>query len=114
MQGFVTDTMAVILKLENRRMPQAAKAIFLKAESKEVKRYVPGIVLAEIGYLAEKGRIDIKLQQVWDVIRNAFEINDIPELHDRLVAASGRNPDCPIVTNDPKIIASKFVTTLWG
>ncbi len=54
MDGFIADTMAVILWLEKRTMPQNVKTLFAKAEKNEVKLYVPAMVLAEIGYLSEK------------------------------------------------------------
>ena len=108
-------------------MPQKAKNIFIQAEKNEIKLYVPALVIMEIGYLSEKGRIDVTLSEVTDylakhnievhvtdvtLIKNAFEITDIPELHDRLIAASGKVHGFPVITNDPKIIASKFVATL--
>lgn len=36
-------------------------------------------------------------------------IDDIPELHYRLIAATARYLDAPIITNDPVIRKSKFV-----
>ena len=129
MNGFVTDTMAIILWMEKRKMPQKAKTLFIKAENNELKVLVPTMVLAKIGYLSEKKRIYIILPEVItyltkykiathaidiELISNAFEINDIPELHDRLIAASGRVTGYPVITNDPKIIASKFVLTVWN
>jgi predicted nucleic acid-binding protein len=128
MTGFIADTMAVILWMEKRKMPQKSKMLFSKAEKNEVNLYVPAMVLAEIGYLSEKKKIEITLSDTIaylnkynilihaidvDVIKSAFEIIDIPELHDRLIAASGKVLGYPIVTNDPKIIASKFVSTVW-
>ena len=87
------------------------------------------MVLVEVSYLSEKNKIEISLQTVLsycsnyenifiqnldtDLIKSAFEINDIPELHDRLIPASGKNLNAPIITNDPKIISSKFVSTVW-
>jgi predicted nucleic acid-binding protein len=128
MAGFIADTMAVILWMEKRKMPQKAKTLFINAEKNEVRLYVPAMVLAEIGYLSEKKKIEVTLPDTIaylnkhnvlihaidvDVIRSAFEITDIPELHDRLIAASGKVHGYPIITNDPKIIASKFVSTVW-
>ncbi|WP_164490090.1 hypothetical protein [Runella sp. SP2] len=46
-------------------------------------------------------------------IKSAFEITDIPELHDRLIAGVGRFLQLEVLTNDPKIINSAFVRTLW-
>ena len=39
-------------------------------------------------------------------------INDIPELHDRLIAATARYLDLPLITNDPIIRDSSFVEVL--
>ena len=86
------------------------------------------MVIVEIGYLSEKSRIEVGVNDVIAfadkhnahvhvinvaLIKNAFEIIDIPELHDRMIAATGRVNNCPVITNDPKIISSKFVTTIW-
>jgi PIN domain nuclease of toxin-antitoxin system len=129
MDEFITDTMAIVLWLEKRKMPQKSKTIFINAKKNEVRLYVPAMVLIEIGYLSEKKKIDITLQGVFsylknnknfsihnldtEIIRKTFEIIDIPELHDRIIAASGIVLKCPIITNDPKIIASTSVATIW-
>ncbi len=47
-----------------------------------------------------------------EILKTASEITDIPELHDRLIAATARYLDIPLITNDPVIRASKFVDTL--
>jgi hypothetical protein len=44
-----------------------------------------------------------------EIIASAFEITDIPELHDRLVAGTARYLNVPLLTNDPDILGSKFV-----
>jgi len=44
-----------------------------------------------------------------EVIKAAFEIKDIPELHDRLIAGTARYLDLPLITNDPVILNSSFV-----
>jgi PIN domain nuclease of toxin-antitoxin system len=91
--------------------------------------------LAEIGYLHEKGRISLSVADVQRyatrfagvrllpldaaVVATAFGIQDIPELHDRLIAATARrealwrNAEVPVITNDPHISASRFVTAVW-
>ncbi|MFH1624979.1 MAG: hypothetical protein ABID54_07465, partial [Pseudomonadota bacterium] len=47
-----------------------------------------------------------------EILKTASEIDDIPELHDRLIAATARYLDIPIITNDPLIKKSRFVKTL--
>ncbi len=39
-------------------------------------------------------------------------IEDIPELHDRLIAATACYLDLPLITNDPVIRDSRFVNVL--
>lgn len=127
---YVADTMALVLRMEKRRMPPRARAIFEQAEQQLATIHVPGMVMAEIGYLAEKERIDTSLDDVkaylkqfesvlefplhLEVVQRAFEISDVPELHDRLVAGTARLLDCEVITNDPKITASAFVRAVWS
>jgi predicted nucleic acid-binding protein len=44
------DTMALVLRLERRRLPQGVKAVFEDAENDNAGIFIPAIVLAEIGY----------------------------------------------------------------
>lgn len=47
------------------------------------------------------------------IVVRAFEISDIPELHDRIIAAIAIHRNALLITNDPVIAASKFLKTLW-
>ena len=126
---YVADTMAVILRLEKRRVSMQVKEVFVRAEAGHVELFIPAMVLAEIGYLSEKKRIDTSVEiamsyaEKWDTISmepitaqivvRAFEINDIPELHDRIIAATAIHRNALLITNDPVIATSKFLKTLW-
>ena len=126
---FVTDTMGLVLRIEQRRLPPAIKAIFDTVESGNATVYVPTMVFAEILYLAEKQRISVSLRAVAEhlkkfqhyqeypmslaVIQAAALITDIPELHDRLIAGTARLLHLELMTNDPTIQASTFVRTVW-
>ena len=126
---FVTDTMGLVLRIERRKSGAVARSIFDSAEQGKATVYIPALVFAEILYLSEKKRIFISLTEVADylarfpsyqeyamslaVIQTAAEINDIPELHDRLIAATARLANLPLITNDHIIQASAFVSTVW-
>jgi predicted nucleic acid-binding protein len=87
------------------------------------------MAFAEVLYLSERGRISTSLQEVTDylhkypnykeypmtlaVIQTAGEIIDVPELHDRLIAATARLLDLELLTNDGDIQGSSFVRTVW-
>ena len=129
MNSYVTDTMALILVLENRKMPKKVKAIYEEAFKGTVKILIPSIVLAELAYLSEKKRIDTNTSEVkkllnsYDaitefplslrIIETAFEINDVPELHDRLIAGTAKEINAPLLTNDPDINNSSYVKSIW-
>ena len=126
---YVTDTMALVLRVERRRMGANAASVFDAVETGAAVIYVPAMVLAEILYLAEKRRISASLSTVADymrkypackeysmtfsVVESAGQITDIPELHDRLIAATARFLELELITNDPVIATSQFVRTRW-
>ncbi len=105
--SYITDTMALVLRLERRKMGSEAKAIYEDAEKGNVKVIIPVMVLAEIGYLSEKNKIDTNLNEIKDycqkypdfqtdpitdeIIFKSFEIDDIPELHDRIIAGTAHS-----------------------
>ncbi|MFQ5824075.1 MAG: PIN domain-containing protein [bacterium] len=127
--NYVTDTMALVLRLEKRRLSRKVKTIFEDVEKGNIKLIVPAMVLAEIGYLSERNKIDTNLNEVKDycqkhptvqiepiteeTIHKSFEINDIPELHDRIIAGTSYLRNLELGTNDQIIIDSKFVSTIW-
>ena len=126
---FVTDTMGLVLWLERRKFSPTARAIYESAEAGTVTIHIPAIVLAEMLYLSEKRRISLTLETVAEYLnrfphyqespmnlaatQSAAQITDIPELHDRLIAGTARQLGLTLITNDPIIQASSFVTTIW-
>ena len=128
MDSYVTDTQALIKfmmgqKVINKKCHHA----FLSADQGESIIIIPAIVLMEMLYLFENNRINIGLIQTeellnsrnyqfeplsLEILKSATEINDIPELHDRLIAATARYLDAPLITNDPVIRKSAFVKIL--
>ena len=102
----MTDTQALVKfmmgqKVINDKSHQA----FLSAEKGDATIIIPAIVLMEMLYLFEKNRIDIGLLHAeellkcsnyqfesfnLEILKNAIDITDIPELHDRLIAATAR------------------------
>jgi predicted nucleic acid-binding protein len=125
----VTDTQALVLRLESRTMGASARLTFEAAEAGSTVLYIPALVLAEIMYLSQKKRIATTLTHVaqmlarfpnyreyplnFEIVQSADEITDIPELHDRLIAGTARRLGLPLITNDMNIRASAFVSTLW-
>jgi len=129
MTQYVTDTMAIVSYLSKRKLPLSVKQIFQSADLGLAKILIPSIVFVEIGYLSEKARIDVSLNDVlnhiasfanyseqslsFEIIVESYKISDIPELHDRLIGGTAKFLDIELITNDPLIQASAFVKTIW-
>lgn len=126
---YVTDTMGLVLRIEKRKLSLIAKSIFKMAETGRIIIYIPSMVFAEILYISEKKKFGISLKDVAEylklhpnykeypmsfaVIQSTGEINDIGELHDRLIAGTAKSLNLDLITNDPVIQASSFVKTIW-
>jgi predicted nucleic acid-binding protein len=126
---YVIDTVGLVLYLEKRKTGTDAGRICNAAENGQTIVHVPTIVLAEIMYLSEKGRISINLAAVFQlfqyspsfrelplnaqILTAAERITDIPELHDRLISATAAHLGLELITNDAKLNRSAFVKTVW-
>ena len=128
MDSFVTDTQALVKFMMGKKViDDRSHQAFQSADKGEAIIIIPAIVLMEMLYLFEKNRIDIGLLQTEDlfksqnyqyeplsfeILKTASEIDDIPELHDRLIAATAKYLGLPLITNDPVIRDSMFVEVL--
>jgi predicted nucleic acid-binding protein len=128
MGNYVTDTQALVkFMLGKKVINDTCHKAFLDADQGKNTIIIPAVVLMEILYLFEKNRISVDLLKTeelmksrnyqfeplsLDILKAASEIDDIPELHDRLIAATARFLDIPLITNDPVIISSRHVTIL--
>lgn len=129
MNKYVADTQVLVKHLTGKKsMSQEIKAVFEQADKGKALIIVPAPVLFEIAYLNQKGRFNISFDKLnwllnsgagyqeyllnFDVIKTSFEITDIPELHDKMIAGTARYLSVPVLTNDPLIIASQFVSTI--
>jgi predicted nucleic acid-binding protein len=126
---FACDTMALVLRLEKRKLGAQARTAFALVEAGNSTLHIPAMVLAEILYLSEKQRLHATLADVRDyqrqhptvkecaltiaVLDAAAAIHDIPELHDRLIAGAAVYLQAALVTNDAVIRQSQALRTIW-
>ena len=117
------------LAADDDRLSPGAKSVFENADSAKAVVVIPAIVLAESLYLAEKGRIKAKAVEILElvesalnyrlypldlsVIQIAWELKKIPEIHDRVIAATARRLGLELITDDKRIRESGYVKTLW-
>lgn len=126
MKRYVIDTQALVKFMHGRKVINDKVDSILRRVDEGIDIVIiPSAVIFEIGYLHERKRIPISLVDIQNIVQNsinyveeeltsgiiktAFEIKDIPELHDRLIAGTARHLKVPLITNDPVILMSKYV-----
>lgn len=127
---YLADTVAIVRHL--RRHPalgQQAARIFDEADLGQHRIFLSPITLMEDLYLAEANRIDVALPELILRINNstnhsiipidsavvltAISVDDVPELHDRILVATAKHLGVPILTGDKAIVGSQHASTIW-
>jgi len=133
MSDYVTDTHGLIWYLEDSpRLGVEAKAAFDACDSGVAFIYVPTICLVELVYLCEKGRVPWQLWEQFGVALltevTGLRVADltasvvgtlrkiprevVPDMPDRIIAATALDLDLPLISRDRKIVSADL-TTLW-
>ena len=128
----VADTHAPIwYAFDDPRLSTTARHWIEMAEVDDHRIAVSSMSLIEIAYLVEKGRVDPRtLERVEDLLidgRLFFEVpvtrriaksmrsiprHEVPDMPDRIIAATAVHLGVPLISRDGKIRASS-VTTIW-
>lgn len=129
----VADTHAVIWYLyDDPRLSGSARALIEEAAMAGDQIGISAITLTEIVYLSEKGRIDPEaLDRVFTVLGEpesvirelpldravvavmaSIDRNEVPDLPDRIIVATARLYDVPVINRDRQIRLSN-VDTVW-
>lgn len=127
------DTHAVIWYLSNDvRLSSSARTAFQDAAHNGNQIAISAITLVEIVYLVEKGRIPAsRFTQLMTVLDNPESVlvevaltpeiartlsrvsrDEVPDMPDRIIAATALHLNVPIISRDAKIKLST-ITTLW-
>ncbi len=126
---YLADTVVIIRHLSKRgKIGKRAKEVLNNVKEGSDALLMSIISFVEILYLSEKNRININfddLKQIiepldnyeiidlsLDIVENAKQIKGL-ELHDRLIVATAKFYDIPILTSDQEIIDYKGVKTIW-
>lgn len=134
MSQYVTDTHALIWHLQKSpRLSAKARLACRAADRGKTVVHVPGVVLVEIVYLGEKGRIDtVAVRDALDVfqmpganyaiaaldsgtIRALQSISraSVPDMPDRIIVATALQLGLPLITRDSAIVGTGLVTVIW-
>jgi len=134
MSRYVTDTHALYWHIMgDTKLSIKAQIIFQGADEGNHQILIPGIILVEMVYLVEKARINsTTLKRVIDLLNdsngsycvallNLETINslqlipreEIPDMPDRIIAATAHQLGIPLISRDGKIQKSKTVQVIW-
>lgn len=129
----VADTHTVIWYLyDDPRLSPQARAFIEEAASADDQIGFSAITLAEIVYLSEKGRIhpealgrvlaaldgpgavlrDLPLDRAVVAVMPSVDRSQVPDLPDRIIAATARLYEVPVISRDRQIRTST-VETIW-
>lgn len=133
MKRYVTDTQCLLWHLKrDRRLPRGARSIFEAADKGHAQVLVPSMVLVESVFLLQRQRVaqavvDKLLQLPEDadasfcvipldlsVARASAEFGPaaVPELADRVIAATARALNLPLLTVDHEIAEGGLVEVI--
>jgi len=131
---YVTDTQALIwYMMESRKLSSKAARAFRHAERGAVQILVPSIVLVETAFIFARSRIP---RDILDRVLALTDVDDanlcvvpldlavahaardsgpaaVPELADRIIAATARALNLPLLTSDPTIASTDLVQVVW-
>lgn len=113
---YVTDTHSMVwYLLEDPRLSKKVLEIFEESANKSII-FIPTIVLAEMMFISEKGKVKISFKETLEEIENCekFEIISLDlyiirmaskleydlGMHDRLIVATALYLDTPLLTSD--------------
>ena len=124
---YVADTHAWVYYLLGR-LPENLKEIFVKAENFGDVIFVPTIVLNEIIWLVERGKVTLDIKAVishfdeatnfvivpldLNITKKVAELREL-ELHDRIITATASILNATLITKDTEIVKSGYVKTIW-
>lgn len=134
MSAVVADTHALIwFTSQSSLLSAAARAAMEAAENNQQPIYVPAIVVVELRYLVEKKAItESDYQSILTALRDpatALKVQElsldlaeavtwipratVPEMPDRIIAATAQALGLPLVTKDHKIRNLTSIVTIW-
>lgn len=127
--NYVTDTHSLVWYFtDDQRLSKKALKTF-ESTVKAGEVIVPTVVLAEILFIAKKGRIPLGFTETiariealanfeivsldLDVLKTAESIDAPLEMHDKLIVATTIRYDACLITRDEQITKSNAVKTIW-
>lgn len=126
----LTDTHAILWHFTNNpKLSQKAKGIFDKCEKGECIIFIPSIVIAEALSIFDKKKVSFNFKTLFNRIRESenyaiipldqkvllqmIEAKDVAELHDKIIVATARLLDVPLITRDTFLHELTNIKIVW-
>ncbi len=126
---YVTDTHSLVWYFtENSRLSKKASKAFEQTVKGGII-IVPAVVLAEIMFIAKKGKITLSFEETLrkieeyenfdiapldaDILKVADKIKLDMEMHDKLIVATALYTKAILITKDKIIKESGIISTIW-
>lgn len=127
---YVADTHALFwYRQDSSKLSPAADAVFRLAMAGGAYILVPAIVVAELYYLTQKlGATQSPSDILADInssrefvfselgqadLENLEKVNDVPEMHDRLIAAAALTHEAAIISKDQTFQNRAALDVIW-
>lgn len=127
--NYVTDTHSLVWYFTNDGRLSSKALQSFQSSVNEGTIFIPAVVLAEIMYIADKGRIVLSFEETLckieeadnfeitpldtEILKIAFQNGPELEMHDRLILATALFHNLPLITKDESLQTLSFVTTIW-
>lgn len=127
---YATDTHPLVWHLRKSvRLSAQARFCFRAADRGRAQIVIPAMVLVEVMYLAERNRITTQLVEIITLVKTSTNYLIVPldeaviavaqtlpatiELHDRLIAATAKALNVPLITGDEVLQKVQEIETIW-
>jgi len=128
--NFITDTHALLWWFTNSpKLSQKIIDIFADCERGENIIFIPSIVIAEALSIFDKKRVFFNFRSLfkklyesenfilialdYPILQKMIDLNDIPELHDKIIVATAKHLNLPLITKDQTLQKLLHIKTVW-
>jgi len=128
--NYVTDTHALVWWFtDSPRISAKAAEIFTKCEHGETVIFIPSIVIAEALSIFDKKRVLFDFRKLfkkihdsenfviipldYPVLQKMVNLQDLPELHDKIIASTAKYLNLPLITKDDMLRSYPGIKTVW-
>lgn len=126
---YITDTHTFLWYLtDSPKLSEKARAVFDRCEKGEAVIVIPAIVLLECIDVFDKKKVDYSFEDIvlritnsnnfifseinWSLILETNKIKGLKDLHDRIIIATARIFDAPLISKD-KVVRDFYHRTTW-